>query len=890
MSENIHALVVILGIWIISGAFSEVSIIGLPANTMLPENSPAGTDVFSFQMSFSAGESMAAGFPRLLNFNPLTNAFAVSMENTTHAKVFVTGSPDLDFETVPNRFIFEILAVGSFGNGDRKTLTVLLTDVDEPPVFLDEASVLYILEKTPPGQIYEPSVSDPEDKTLMFSLIPVNPAFSVDGSKGTVFTTKEFNYLTDPRSYSLNISVSDGNNTALRPLIINIVKINDDKPIFLNTITSFTLPEELSPGHIVANITAVVPDVSLYVGLIFYTISPNDYLEINGYTGLVTIANRMDRDSDTLRNTPTVAVTITATYRSPGPPLFSSIILTVTVLDINDNPPICTSDKPRREVPETEAKGALIATVTCTDNDVEPEFREYSFTSFSCTGCTQRFALTSHGAIVLNSSLNFEDPSNVNIASEYNLLVVATDKNDTSLKGDAYVFVSVTPVNEFPPIFNSTTYFFSVSELLGRGAVIGSVVATDKDLPPTDIQFSLVSGGGSGGLTNIFHVDPKLGRISLLTNPDYEVTPSHTLVIRVVDGDPFRPLSATAVVTINITEANDEPPLCGPNKTSLVVPVDMRPGSSVQGFMLSCTDRDSPPSSFIYTISGATNVNNHFGFSPSAGTNITRLIFREPFDFSSGLDKLWCYSLTVLISDGNLRASRAPRTGTIIINVRVVDPDLTTTITTTTPRITYIDVTRNTFDADDWYVWFVTVLGALLLVGILAYLLYRCFRYLSTKECNCTCDCCESKYMEDEDTLIEYKDPPKREVLTEVTKINTVFDGEEVDPVTKRVYEYNSKSGARRWKDATVVSSPSETQPESSTLVISQRAGTPAQPPGSAQSESSNATRLGSAQSVDSMQTSLTSGQHQAVQLPMRSRPKVKPGMVPLTAEGMSEV
>lgn len=30
-----------------------------------------------------------------------------------------------------------------------------------------------------------------------------------------------------------------------------------------------------------ANLTAVVPDVSLYVGMIFYTISPNDYLEIN---------------------------------------------------------------------------------------------------------------------------------------------------------------------------------------------------------------------------------------------------------------------------------------------------------------------------------------------------------------------------------------------------------------------------------------------------------------------------------------------------------------------------------------------------------------------------------------------------------------------------------
>lgn len=89
------------------------------------------------------------------------------------------------------------------------------------------------------------------------------------------------------------------------------------------------------------------------------------------------------------------------------------------------------------------------------------------------------------------------------------------------------------------------------------GTVIGSVFATDRDLPTTDIQYSLVSGGGSGGLANIFHVDPKLGRISLLTNPDYEVTPSHTLVIRVVDGDPIRPLSATAVVSHKMEDSID---------------------------------------------------------------------------------------------------------------------------------------------------------------------------------------------------------------------------------------------------------------------------------------------------------------------------------------------
>ncbi|XP_063052433.1 cadherin-related family member 3-like [Engraulis encrasicolus] len=797
---------------------------------MLPENSPGSTEVFLFQVSISAGETMAAGFPRLLNFDPLTDAFAVAMDNATHAKVIVDGSPELDFETAPNRFIFQVLVVGSAGGGDIKTLTVLLTDVDEPPVFLDE--------------------------------------------------------------------VTDGNNTALRILFVNIINVNDDKPVFLNKITSFTVPEELSPGHVVANMTAVGPKDTPNAGLLFYTISKNNYLEINGYTGLVTVANRMDRDSDTLRNNPKVSVTITATYRFPRPPLFSSINVTVTVRDINDNPPVCTSDRPRREIPETEPRGALIASVTCTDNDVEPKFREYTFTSFSCVGCTQRFDLQADGSILLDADLDFEEPANVNIGREYNLLAVATDKNDTSLQGDAYVYVSVAPVNEFPPEFDPKTYFFSVSELLGRGTVIGSVVATDADLPATEIQYSLVSGGGSGGLANIFHLDPKWGRISLLTNPDYEVTPTHTLVVRATDGDPLTPLITTAVVTINITEANDEPPVCGPNKTNLVVPVDTRPGTFIQGFTLTCTDKDSPPNSFLYTISGATNVNNHFGFSPSAGTNITRLILREPFDFSGGVDKLWRYSLAVLISDGNVRAGRDPVTGTVIINVQVVDPDLTTIVTTTTPRITYIPVTQNTYDVDDWYVWFVVALGALLLLGILGYLLYRCLQYLSTKDCSCNCDCCEPEPIDDMDSLIS---KASGVMVNEVTKINTLFDGEEIDPVTKRVYEYNTKSGARRWKDAVAVSGLPSTQPDSSTLVIPPRGSSPPdqprpQSPSTAQSQasSSGTRRVGSAQSglLDAADGRGSEGwtEHQGLPLPERSKGKLKPAGVPIKAQGTSQV
>ncbi|XP_071590063.1 cadherin-related family member 3-like [Heliangelus exortis] len=44
------------------------------------------------------------------------------------------------------------------------------------------------------------------------------------------------------------------------------------------------------------------------------------------------------------------------------------------------------------------------------------------------------------------------------------------------------------------------------------------------------------------------------------------------------------------------------------------------------------------------------------------------------------------------------------------------------------------------------------------------------------------------------------KKKPKKEVVLTMTKLNTVFDGEARDPVTGKMYEFNTRSGARRWK------------------------------------------------------------------------------------------
>lgn len=90
---------------------------------------------------------------------------------------------------------------------------------------------------------------------------------------------------------------------------------------------------------------------------------------------------------------------------------------------------------------------------------------------------------------------------------------------------------------------------------------------------------------------------------------------------------------------------------------------------------------------FVLTLLG--NINNHFAFSPSFGSNVTSLVLALPFDYSEGGDTTWNYNLRVLITDGNLM-SNSPQTtglvqtGTVSLLINVYIPGLTTTTTTTT--------------------------------------------------------------------------------------------------------------------------------------------------------------------------------------------------------------
>ncbi|XP_068018532.1 cadherin-related family member 3 [Melanerpes formicivorus] len=698
---------------------------GLPATSTLEENAAAGISVYTFNVSVSPLSSEGVAIiPTIVNSNPLTEAFDIKPNGGLEYSVVTTGNPILDYETMPKTFDLEIFVEDRNGTTDLSILTVQVTDENEDPVFrgnmANQPVTIYVLEGTPPGCIYQTDAADPENANLKYSLLPAQVPFLVTES-GAIFSTEEFDYENGSHSYFFNITVTDpGGLTSTRTLQVNIINVNDERPYFTIKQGNYRIPEEQSPGTIVAHITAKDPDDEESLGRLFFSIpSSNRYFSINPSTGVLQVSESIDRDADQFQ--PKISLTIRV-EDSPSIGHYSEMEITIMIDDINDNSPKCNPSTFREEANENTIAGTFLFHLRdfCHDIDADPSNNQFNFTGLSGFG-RDNFALESavSGRLVMTKSIDLENPANLGV-DIYSLTVRVQDIACPDYSSIIYIYIRIKPVNEYFPVFSSLSYEFNVPEITEVGSSIGRVNAIDKDWPPSVITYSIVSEGDTRDYTNIFWISPTKGVLKILGRLDYETAKKHILTVQASDQEK----TATASVTVNVLEVNDEEPVCSPNFYSFQVPDTLAAGTNINGFKIECQDRDSDPRSFRYFINEG-NMNNHFTFSPSAGSNTSWLILASRFDYESGLDTKWIYRLRVYITDDNLLPARDKtthliKTGMVTLSIRVIPKP--TTVTTTTPAFTVVTKRENVYSESAWYVPFIISLGSLLLLGLLGYL------------------------------------------------------------------------------------------------------------------------------------------------------------------------
>ncbi len=153
------------------------------------------------------------------------------------------------------------------------------------------------------------------------------------------------------------------------------------------------------------------------------------------------------------------------------------------------------------------------------------------------------FAGLAEGAVVPINGINFV------------ISYVGGDGNEVTLTAPL--------VNDFDPVFVDASPTFSIPENSPVGTVVGGVSATDADLPPQTLTYSIIAGNESGAFT----IDPNTGVITVADSVplDFETTPQFTLTVQVTDNGSPAPRTANATVEINLTDAQDGPTLTIPN-------------------------------------------------------------------------------------------------------------------------------------------------------------------------------------------------------------------------------------------------------------------------------------------------------------------------------------
>ncbi|KAF2982436.1 hypothetical protein EK904_014890, partial [Melospiza melodia maxima] len=314
--------------------------------------------------------------------------------------------------------------------------------------------------------------------------------------------------------------------------------------------------------------------------------SADGYFSVDQSSGIIILEHPLDRELQSSYN-----ITVKASDQSIVLTLSSFATVTITVLDINDNPPVFERRDYLVTVPEDTSPGTEVLSVFATSQDIGTNAEiAYLIRSGNEKG---KFRINSKtGVISIVEALDFES------CKDFYLVVEAKDGGTPALSAVTTVNVNVTDVNDNAPTFSQAVYSAVISEDAAVGDSVLMLIAEDLDSPPNgQIHFSIVNGDQD----NEFSVDPVLGLVKVKKKLDRERISGYSLVVQARDsGTP--PLSSSVTVNVDISDVNDNSPVFTPANYTAVIQENKPVGTSI--LQLVVTDKDSfhngPP--FTFTI------------------------------------------------------------------------------------------------------------------------------------------------------------------------------------------------------------------------------------------------------------------------------------------------
>ncbi|KAG7268019.1 hypothetical protein CRUP_021200 [Coryphaenoides rupestris] len=307
-------------------------------------------------------------------------------------------------------------------------------------------------------------------------------------------------------------------------LVITVLDENDNRPIFSRSSYRGEIMENAPAGSTVTVLNGPVLAEDKDIG-------PN------------AVGARLDREA----------------YMEPRVELFllavdvgglnSSVPLSVTILDQNDNPPVFNPASYTVRLPENSPTGVVVTQLSASDADAGSNgWLTYRLES----GAQDRFVVdpVSGAVLVGNATLDRED------RSSYRLVVVATDRGTPPLSGTATLTVLLDDVNDSRPRFDVPVTTINVNESTPTGVVVVTLTATDPD-PRPRLEYYIISVEATDdgnnpvdGLQDSFGIEFHTGAVYVRKPLNREQVATFEIIVSVHD-------NASDVIDQSVSVPND---------------------------------------------------------------------------------------------------------------------------------------------------------------------------------------------------------------------------------------------------------------------------------------------------------------------------------------------
>ncbi|XP_048581448.1 cadherin-23 isoform X2 [Nematostella vectensis] len=551
-------------------------------NISLHENVSGGTKVLEVQ-AYDPDEGPNARITYSLKGG--NGKFFISAQS---GNIYTTPE-NLDRET-KDFFNLTVTAMDEGGRTGELTILVFLLDMnDNRPRFTQSVYYVNITETT--GHVMAGVSATDQDlgsnAVISYRILGgnIDDVFNIDNATGALTWSNLFDRErpllkidnNGKAVYSLLVEAADhGNPTMTSSATVHVLvdDINDNSPIFSETVYSFTVKEDAQLAHTVGKVTAEDKDWGINARL-SYSINHAGHslpFRIDGNTGIIIVNQSLDHETASYYN-----ISVKATDNGV-PALSNTTLVVITIIDVNDNAPEFSQLAYPVNVSERTPGGQGILQVTATDADSDENAKiQYSIVS----GDEGKFVVQeSTGVIRLVGNLDYE------AVMSYKINVSARDYGRPRLEAFVAVHVHVTDANDQPPVFTSLVYEANVTENERVGTMVTKVEAKDPDVMiNSKMTYSLHGDMG------YFSIDGISGEIKTAEKLDREAKEIYRFYVNATDDGDAR-LSSQAEVVVNVLDVNDNPPVFPSDSIQLAIHEDTAVGSVIGQLQASDKDKE----------------------------------------------------------------------------------------------------------------------------------------------------------------------------------------------------------------------------------------------------------------------------------------------------------